>query len=185
MTFSNKNKVADAKWKIKTFRQDKKHITDFMIEFKALAMKAEMDNLHAIFLLKKNVQVDIIKIILGYPPIVAPETFKEQKVAIISVGQGYESTESQQDYRTKIETTYRGREIFMNIGKSRDNFNKDRKLRYFNYNTYKYMAKEYQKPKRKREIRKCYKCHKVEHIVRDCKDRTEDEELEYTEGNRQ
>jgi len=30
--------------------------------------------------------------ILGYPPIAAPETLKEWKVAIISVGQGYEST---------------------------------------------------------------------------------------------
>ena len=36
------------------FKQSKKHIADFMIEFKALAMKAETDNLHAIFLLKKE-----------------------------------------------------------------------------------------------------------------------------------
>ena len=36
------------------FQQGKKHITDFMIEFKMLAMKAETDNMHAIFLLKKN-----------------------------------------------------------------------------------------------------------------------------------
>ena len=28
---------------------------DFMIEFEVLAMKVEMDDLHAIFLLKKNV----------------------------------------------------------------------------------------------------------------------------------
>ena len=28
---------------------------DFMIEFEALAMKADTDELHAIFLLKKNV----------------------------------------------------------------------------------------------------------------------------------
>ena len=48
-----------------------------MIEFEALAMKADTDNLHTIFLLKKNVQTDIIKIILGYPPITAPETLKE------------------------------------------------------------------------------------------------------------
>ena len=64
-----------------------------MIKFKALAMKVDTDELHAIFLLKKNVQPDIIKMILGYPPITAPETLKEQKVAIISVRQGYESTE--------------------------------------------------------------------------------------------
>ena len=68
-------------------------MVDFMIKFKALAMKANTDELHAIFLLKKNVRQDIIKMILGYPPIVTPETLKEWKVAITSVGQGYESTE--------------------------------------------------------------------------------------------
>ena len=65
-----------------------------MIKFEALAMKAEIDDLHAIFLLKKNVQADIIKTILGYPPMAAPDTLKEWKVAITTVGQGYESTES-------------------------------------------------------------------------------------------
>ena len=50
---------------------------DFMIEFKALAMKADIDELYAIFLLKKNVQLSIIKTILGYLPIATPETLKE------------------------------------------------------------------------------------------------------------
>ncbi len=49
-------------------------------------MKTDTDELYTIFLLKKNVQQDIIKIILGYLPIVAPKTLKEWKVAIISVG---------------------------------------------------------------------------------------------------
>ena len=48
-----------------------------MIEYEALAIKANTDNLHAIFLLKKNIQPDIIKIILRYLPIVAPKTLKE------------------------------------------------------------------------------------------------------------
>ena len=48
-----------------------------MIKFNTVAMKADIDELHAIFLLKKNVQYDIIKTILGYPPIAAPETLKE------------------------------------------------------------------------------------------------------------
>ena len=48
-----------------------------MIEFDALVMKADTDELHAIFLLEKNVQPNIIKTILGYPPIAAPETLKE------------------------------------------------------------------------------------------------------------
>jgi len=64
-----------------------------MIEFEVLAMKTDTDELYAIFLLKKNVQQDIIKTILGYPPIAALETLKEWKVAITSVKQGYESTE--------------------------------------------------------------------------------------------
>ena len=48
-----------------------------MIEFKALAMKAETDNIHIIFLLKKNVRSNIIKTILGYPLIAVPETLKK------------------------------------------------------------------------------------------------------------
>ena len=92
-TFSNKTKTADAEWKIKTFKQGKQNIVDFMIEFKALAMKADTDKLHVIFLLKKNIQADIIKMILEYLPIVAPETLKEWKIAIILVGQEYESIE--------------------------------------------------------------------------------------------
>ena len=65
-----------------------------MIKFKALAIKTETDDLYAIFLLKKNVRADIIKTILGYPPMAASDTLKEWKVAIIAVRQGYESTES-------------------------------------------------------------------------------------------
>ena len=91
--FSDKSKAADAEWKIETFKQEKQNTADFIIEFKALAMKADMDELHTIFLLKKNVRHDIIKTILGYPPIAMPETLKEWKVAITSVGQEYESTE--------------------------------------------------------------------------------------------
>ena len=52
--FSDKSKTADAKWKIETFRQGKKHIANFMIKFEALAMKEETNNLHTIFLLKKS-----------------------------------------------------------------------------------------------------------------------------------
>jgi len=62
---------------MESFKQEKKNIVYFMIEFKALAMKVDMDELHAIFLLKKNIQQNIIKIILGYLPIVVLETLKE------------------------------------------------------------------------------------------------------------
>ena len=53
-TFSDKSKAADAEWKIETSKQGKRNTADFMIEFKVLAMKADTDELHAIFLLKKN-----------------------------------------------------------------------------------------------------------------------------------
>ena len=53
-----------------------------MIEFEVLAIKADTNNLHAIFLLKKNIQYDIIKTILGYSPIAVPDILKEWKVAI-------------------------------------------------------------------------------------------------------
>ena len=129
-----------------------------MIEFKALAMKADTNELHTIFLLKKNVQSDIIKTILGYLPIVVLETLKEWKVAIISVGQGYESTEGQNNYKTGTGITYRGQEQPMDIGKNNDNF-KDRKPKSFNCNKYSHMIKECWKKKEK-EIQKCFKCNK-------------------------
>ena len=53
--FSNKTKAADAEQKIETFKQEKQNTADFMIEFDALAMKVDIDKLHAIFLLKKNI----------------------------------------------------------------------------------------------------------------------------------
>ena len=79
-----------------------------MIEFKVLAIKVDTDDLYAIFLLKKNVQYDIIKMILGYLPIAMSEILKEWKAAIISVGQGYESMERRHNYKISIETIYGG-----------------------------------------------------------------------------
>jgi len=80
-----------------------------MIKFEVLAIKVETDNIHAIFLLKKNIRSNIIKMILGYIPITALETLKKWKVAIILVEQRYKSTESRYDYRTGTGITYRGR----------------------------------------------------------------------------
>jgi len=84
--FSDKTKAIDAEWKIETFKQERKNIVNFIIEFQALAMKVDTNELYAVFLLKKNIQQDIIKIILGYPLIVALETLKKWKITIISVG---------------------------------------------------------------------------------------------------
>jgi len=150
-TFSDKIKAADAKWKIETFKQEKKNMADFIIKFKALAIKADIDELHAIFLLKKNARHNIIKMILGYPPIAMPETLKEWKVAITLVGQGYKSTEGWHDYKTSTGTIYGGQGQSMDIGKSNKNF-KDRKPKCFNCNKYSHMAKECQLEKKEQEI---------------------------------
>jgi len=166
-TFSDKSKAVDAEWKIEMFKQGKRNTANFMIEFEALAMKADTDELHAIFLLKKNVRQDIIKTILGYLPIAMPKTLKEWKVAITSVGQGYESTEGRHDYKTSTGITYGSRGQPMDIGKS-NNF-KDGKPKCFNCNKYGHMAKECRSEKKERETRTCFKCEKKGHIAKDCK----------------
>ena len=53
----------------------------------------------------------------------------------------YESIESRNDYRTRTEIIYKGRETSIKIGKFKNNYDKDKKLRCFNYNIYKHMAK--------------------------------------------
>ena len=53
--FSNKMKAVDTEWKIESFKQGKRNTVYFMFEFDILVMKADTDELHAIFLLKKNV----------------------------------------------------------------------------------------------------------------------------------
>jgi len=118
-----------------------------MIKFDVLAMKADTDELHAIFLLKKIVRQDIIKTILEYPLIAILESLKEWKVAITSVGQGYESTEGCHDYKTSTGTTYSGQRQPMDIGRSNENF-KDKKPKCFNHNKYGYMTKECQAKKK-------------------------------------
>ena len=48
-----------------------------MIKFEVLAIKAETNNIHVIFLLKKNVKSNIIKTILEYLSITVLETLKK------------------------------------------------------------------------------------------------------------
>ena len=70
-----------------------------------------------------------------------PDILKKYKVVITSVGQGYESIEGQNNYKTSTGTTYGEREQPMDIGKSNENF-KNRKPKCFNCNKYGHMAKE-------------------------------------------
>ena len=154
IVFSNKNKVADTEWKIEMFKQGKKHIADFMIEFEVLAMKTKTNNMYTIFLLKKNVRSNIIKTVLGYLPITVPEILKECQVVVILVRQVYKFIEGRQYYRTGLRIIYRGKGAPMNIGKSKDNYNKNGKPRYFDYNIYEYMFKDCWKPKKREENQK-------------------------------
>ena len=99
-----------------------------------------------------------------------PELLKEWKVAITSVGQGYESTKGHHNYKTGTGVTYSGQRQPMNIRRSNNNF-KNRKLKCFNYNKYRYMAKECWTKKKEQETRKCFKCDREEHIAKDCKEK--------------
>ena len=89
-------------------------------------------------------------------------------MAIISVGQGYESTEGCQDHKIGIEMTYSRREQHMDIGKSNNNF-KDRKPKCFNCNKYGHMAKECWNRKKEKKTRKYFKCNKEGHIAKNYK----------------
>ena len=154
-------------------------------------MKAEIDNMHVIFLLKKNIRDDIIKTILGYLPIIAPESLKEWKVAITLVEQGYESTKDRQDYKTESGIIYRGRGVSVDFGKSRNNYNNDRKPRCFNCNVYRHIANNFRKLKKEKETRKYYKYNKVEYLAKNCrseqniKNRNIQEELDNEDNNKE
>ena len=119
--------------------------------------------------------------ILEYPPIVVPEMLKEWNMVITSVIQEYKFTEDKQDYRIESGITYRGRGAFMNIGKSKYNYNKDRKLRCFNCNIYRYIIKDCQKPEKEKGTRKCYKYNKVGYFTKKLQIRTEDKEQKHIE----
>ena len=99
----------------------------------------------------------------------ASDTLKEWKVAITSVGQGYESIESWHNYETSIKTTFGGQGAPIDIRKAQDNFDENGKLRCFNCNAYGHMVRECRKPKKKKETRKCYKCDKVGYLAKDCR----------------
>ena len=90
-------------------------------------------------------------------------------MAITSIGQGYESMEEYHDYWTETGITYRGQEMSIDIGKAKENFNKDEKPKYFNCEIYGHMAKDCQRPKKEKDTQKCYECGWTEHIARDCK----------------
>ena len=131
-------------------------------------MKTKTDDMHIIFILKNNVKSDIIKTILGYLLIAALESLKRWKVTIISVKLEYEFTENKQDYKTGSEIIFQEKKVLIDIRKSKDNYNKDKKSKCFNYNIYRYIyiTKDCQKLNKEKKTRMCYKCNKVRYLAR-------------------
>jgi len=70
----------------------------------------------------------------------------------------------------------------MDIRKSKDNCDKDRKPRCFNYNVYKHIAKDCQKPKKEKKTRKYYKYDKVRYLVKNY--RSEQKKSDKEDNNR-
>jgi len=94
-------------------------------------------------LLKKNVNREIIRAIMVYPPTQAPKSLEQWKVAITAVGQEYKWTNIHYDYKTGSGITYREIGKTMEIGQQQNNG-------------------QGHKPK-------CYNCNKFGHIAKDCK----------------
>ena len=116
LVYSDKTKEANVKWHIEIFTQGRKHIIDFLIKFIALANKAQTDNQYAIFLLKKNINREIIRAIMVYPLAQVPKSLEQWKVAITAIEQGYKQTNICYDYRTGSGITYEGMGKLMEIG---------------------------------------------------------------------
>ena len=72
---------------------------------------------------------------------------RKWKVVITSVRQEYKFIEGHHNYKTSTRTTYGGRGQPIDIGKSNNNF-RDGKLKCFNCNKYRHMAKKYQLKKK-------------------------------------
>jgi len=57
----------------------------------------------------------------------------------------------------------------MDIRKAKDNFNKEKKPKYFNCNVYGHIAKDCKKTKKEQDTKKCYKWEKIEYMAKDYK----------------
>jgi len=162
----------------------------------ALASKAQTDNQHAIFLLKKNVNKEIIRAIMAYPPTQAPKNIEQWKVAITAVGQGYKWTNIHYDYKTGSGITYGGMGKPMEIGQQQNN-GQGCKLKCYNCNKFGYIAKDCRQPKKEKKSQGWFKCGKEGHIAIGCRappqmkirssqqgDSDDEEQKDFAEGSK-
>jgi hypothetical protein len=118
-SFSLGDTTEIARIQIKDFKQGNQHINDFIIRFGVLRDTSKIDETHAIFLLKRHVKSDIIKIIMGYPPVAIPLDLGEWISAIQSVGKGQEATQIHHNLLTPTGVTYGGSGQPMEIGRKK------------------------------------------------------------------
>jgi hypothetical protein len=167
-SFSVGNEKEKAEWDIEEFKQGKRHIADFLIEFSVLKVKAKCNHTHAIFLLKKHVRKDIIKTILGYPSDKIPTSYEDWMSNILSVGQGYESTEIRRDHVSSTGTTYGGAGQPMEIGRKKFEWNQKGEPKCHKCGTFGHIGRVCPKTKHSPGI-KCYSCGKFGHTSKVCR----------------
>jgi hypothetical protein len=165
-SFSMGNEKETAQWKIKSFKQGNCHIIDFLIKFHILKMTSKTNDVHAIFLLKKNIRQDIIQTILGYPPTTIPDNITEWLEAIKSVRMGYKANEMRKDIRTESGITYGGSGLPMEIGKRKFLWNNKGEPKCYKCELYGHMGKNC--PNKKNSNVKCYRCGKFGHMSKSC-----------------
>jgi hypothetical protein len=163
--FSLGDRTEIARSQIEEFKQGGQHINDFIIKFGVLKKTAKIDDQHTIFLLKRHVKHDIIKVILGYPPIAIPSVLDEWIEAIQSVGKGQESTQTCHNILTPTGVIYGGKGQPMEIGRTKFEWNKDGTPKCYKCDQFGHIGREC--PKKFQGV-KCHGCGKFGHIVKDC-----------------
>jgi len=166
-SFSLGDTTEIARNQIEDFKQGNQHINDFIIRFGVLRETSNIDKTHAIFLLKRHVKSDIIKIIMGYPPVAIPSDLKEWVTAIQSVGKRQEATQTRHDLLTPTGVTYGGSGQPMEIGRKKLVWSKDRTPQCYRCDQYGHIGKEC--PSKPKKGNNCFACGKFGHRATDCR----------------